>query len=279
MDSSGRCLFIRSNFNLDMFNVQQVMDSAPAFAIAGFSPTNPVPFRRSFVNGNGTIAITSEPAQCGAINPTDHGARPVVGGARLGLAHRTGHRDPDRIGHRRFWRQEIVYSATGAESIPETTVDAPTASFSISAEGPTTISFYALDNAGNTESTQTHVMMIDATAPEISLLAPTAGPYLVGQAINANYECSDDVSGLAVCEGTVSSGSASATDVAGVFNFAVTASDAAGNSSQQSVSYSVSYGVSRPTTSSNLTRVAARFRSRFDSATSRAPTCPRRSTQ
>jgi hypothetical protein len=65
--------------------------------------------------------------------------------------------------------REIVYSATGAQTIPSTTVDGASAEFEITAEGETVISYYAIDNGGNIEAVQSLVVRIDKTAPDINL--------------------------------------------------------------------------------------------------------------
>ncbi|MFN0074674.1 MAG: choice-of-anchor D domain-containing protein [Chloroflexota bacterium] len=63
--------------------------------------------------------------------------------------------------------KEIVYSASGAQIIAQTTSPGATASFAV--VGGTTVSFFARDNAGNVEQTRT--LTIDATSgrPEAQL--------------------------------------------------------------------------------------------------------------
>ncbi|MBW3622198.1 MAG: tandem-95 repeat protein [Armatimonadetes bacterium] len=59
----------------------------------------------------------------------------------------------------------IQYSATGAQPIPSTTVNGDTASFIISTEGLTTVSYHAVDKAGNASSPQTLTLKLNRTAP------------------------------------------------------------------------------------------------------------------
>lgn len=66
--------------------------------------------------------------------------------------------------------KQIVYSASGAQSISPTTVNGANANFTISVEGETTITYFARDNAGNTETAQSLTIRIDKTAPVISNL-------------------------------------------------------------------------------------------------------------
>ncbi len=63
---------------------------------------------------------------------------------------------------------QIAYSASGAHVIPTTTVDGPITSFLITAEGVTTITFFAEDNAGNQETPATIIVRIDRTPPTIT---------------------------------------------------------------------------------------------------------------
>jgi hypothetical protein len=59
----------------------------------------------------------------------------------------------------------ITYAAAGVQTIAQTAYTGP---FTISAEGTTTISFFATDNAGNVETSQTQVIRLDKTAPAVS---------------------------------------------------------------------------------------------------------------
>jgi hypothetical protein len=62
--------------------------------------------------------------------------------------------------------KSITFSATGAQTIAQTTVAGSTATVTITAEGVTTLSFFATDKAGNTEAAKSLVVKIDKTAPE-----------------------------------------------------------------------------------------------------------------
>jgi hypothetical protein len=66
---------------------------------------------------------------------------------------------------------------------------------------------------------------------------------VIGQAVAANYTCTDAGSGVATCSGTVANGGSVDTSTVGVHVFSVTATDHAGNSASKSVSYTVSYNV------------------------------------
>ena len=65
--------------------------------------------------------------------------------------------------------KSITYSATGAQPIPSTTVNAATTSVVISANGITTLSYFATDNEGNTSDVGTTTVKLDKVAPEAYL--------------------------------------------------------------------------------------------------------------
>jgi len=62
----------------------------------------------------------------------------------------------------------ITYSATGAQPIDQTTATGNSASTPITAEGETTITFFATDNAGNAEAPKSVTVKIDKTKPVIT---------------------------------------------------------------------------------------------------------------
>ena len=68
--------------------------------------------------------------------------------------------------------KSITYSATGAQPIASTTVDAATVDVPITAEGVTTLSFQAQDQYLNTEVIKATVVRIDKTAPVVTLRSP-----------------------------------------------------------------------------------------------------------
>jgi hypothetical protein len=64
--------------------------------------------------------------------------------------------------------KQIQYSLAGAQSGGPFIVPGSSSSFTISAEGTTTVSYYASDIAGNTESARTLSVSLDKTAPVIA---------------------------------------------------------------------------------------------------------------
>ena len=84
---------------------------------------------------------------------------------------------------------------------------------------------------------------LDDTPPVITITAPSALTYIVGQTVLANYTCVDAASVIVTCAGPVASGQPIATSAPGAGVFTVTASDTAGNTASQTVSYSVGYNI------------------------------------
>ena len=91
--------------------------------------------------------------------------------------------------------RRITYSASGAQTIGTTVVDGSSASFVISAQGTTTVSFFAQDNWGNVESTKTQTVRIDKVDPVVSCAAADG----LWHATDVTIGCtaSDALSGLA----------------------------------------------------------------------------------
>jgi hypothetical protein len=67
--------------------------------------------------------------------------------------------------------QRITYSATGAQPIASTSVQGSTATLTILAEGTTTLSYFATDQAGNQEEAKTLTVRIDKTPPTMTCQA------------------------------------------------------------------------------------------------------------
>ena len=138
--------------------------------------------------------------------------------------------------------QNITYSASGAQPVALTTVNGASGSLTISAEGTTTVTFFARDVAGNSGAPQTLTLKIDKTAPAINISSPAA-TLLLNQAAAANYTCSDGASSVGSCVGSVPAGGGIDTSAVGLKHFTVTATDMAGNTATRTLDYTVSYGV------------------------------------
>ncbi len=220
----------------------------------------------------------------------------------------------------------IVWSATGAQTTPPTSVNGESAHVTITANGTTTVTFHAVDSAGNagpsgnvtvkvdsdgptvqcgtadglwhandvsiactasdagvgladplndasfnlsttvqagTETANASTgdrnvcdrlaqctiagpiagNMVDKKAPTITLTAPVAGSYTVGQVVNAAFTCVDGGSDVASCTGSTANGSAIPT-TPGTHTFTVNATDNVGNAAATvTVTYTVAYRI------------------------------------
>lgn len=95
--------------------------------------------------------------------------------------------------------KQIAYSVSGAQTVASTTLAGPSTSFSISTEGITTITFFAVDNAGNAETPKTITIKVDKTPPSITgarTPAPIANGWNNSQ-VSVGFTCVDTLSGLA----------------------------------------------------------------------------------
>ncbi len=82
----------------------------------------------------------------------------------------------------------------------------------------------------------------DTTKPTISITTPSGGAYLLNASVLAGYTCSDALSTIATCSGTVANGSPLSTNSPGSFALTVSATDMAGNTATSSTTYSVTFG-------------------------------------
>jgi len=139
--------------------------------------------------------------------------------------------------------KKITISATGAQSMSATDYTGSSATVLVNTEGITTFTYFATDNAGNAETSKTLTVKLDKTPPSITITTPAATSYFLHQPVAANYGCSDALSGLATCVGTVPNGSNIDTVTLGNKTFTVNATDIADNASTQSVHYSVTYKI------------------------------------
>ena len=64
--------------------------------------------------------------------------------------------------------KQVTYNATGAQTIGDTIVSGESATFAISEEGVTIITFFGADNAGNIETAKTISVQIDKTPPTVT---------------------------------------------------------------------------------------------------------------
>jgi hypothetical protein len=115
----------------------------------------------------------------------------------------------------------------------------PTVTQTLNVSGSATAS--CSDIAGNIGSATQTGIKIDTTPPLVNLLSPLNNfTYPFGTTVFATYSCSDAVSGIASCTGTVPSGQRINTSTpGGPFSFSVTAVDLAGNQTTVTRTYSI----------------------------------------
>jgi Ca2+-binding RTX toxin-like protein len=143
--------------------------------------------------------------------------------------------------------KEIVYSTGG----PETTVAGAQATVVVTAEGTTTVTYFARDNAGNNEAEHALTVSIDKTPPLIACAASPPAFTLHEDGVVVEASVTDALSG-AVAAST--SAPAVTTDV-GAKTVSLAAEDYAGNTATKSCPYSVAYafdGFSAPVANAGL---------------------------
>jgi IPT/TIG domain len=143
--------------------------------------------------------------------------------------------------------RDISFSSTGAQTNPATVVPGASRSVTVTAQGKTTISYFASDLANNIESANTRQVWIDSIAPSLTTTAtiPSGGgttPYIPGtntsQDVTVTFDCTDGNSGFATL--TYTSGSTTTSSGTNPLSVTVTSSgsdqsvtgtctDAAGN--------------------------------------------------
>lgn len=106
-------------------------------------------------------------------------------------------------------------------------VPGPSATVTFTTQGVFTLSYYAIDNAGNVEQTHTLVIRIDLTPPTI-VASQSPSPNAAGwnnSNVTVTFTCADNLSGVATCSSPVVVSTEGANQ-----QITGTASDLAGNS-------------------------------------------------
>lgn len=101
----------------------------------------------------------------------------------------------------------------------------------------------AKDSANNLQTTPASVtVIVDNTPPNVTLVSPPNGAiYTLNQVVTTDYSCNDSGSGIADCEGPISSGSYLDTGTIGPKSFTVQSHDQAGNNMSTTHNYTVQY--------------------------------------
>jgi hypothetical protein len=94
--------------------------------------------------------------------------------------------------------KEIHYALAGAQSLAETVVSGAAAALTIAAEGTTTVTYSAVDNAGNRETAKTIMVNLDKTPPTIvATRTPSANANGWNNTdVDVRFEATDTLSGI-----------------------------------------------------------------------------------
>ena len=141
--------------------------------------------------------------------------------------------------------KEIHYQIN---SDPEQVVTGATAAFTLAET--TTFSFWAVDNAGNVEESESRTIKIDKVDPVTTIDVPIVGSYLNTDSITLQYSVSDALSGIDTISATLDGTPVENGDVidlstmAGSHTLTVVVTDKAGNETSDSVEFSVQIAAS-----------------------------------
>lgn len=140
----------------------------------------------------------------------------------------------------------IDYQGSGAQPISQTMNFGNPVNIPLSAEGATTLTYFAWDNAGNAEASHTLAVDIDKSAPNISISSPQGQDYAHTANLTTAWVSADSLSGIATDSGKLDGNPVSNGQAVDLFflslgqhTLAVNASDKAGNTTQASVTFNV----------------------------------------
>jgi hypothetical protein len=105
----------------------------------------------------------------------------------------------------------------------------------------TTGSTYTCSATNSVDSAQQSVTIeVDTVAPKAAIKRPANGAtYALNKVVLASYTCTDGISGVNSCVGTVADGASINTSTPGIQTFSVVAIDNAGNTTNRSITYTV----------------------------------------
>jgi hypothetical protein len=140
--------------------------------------------------------------------------------------------------------EEIEFSLSGAENLALQAVAGNTASVTISAQGLTTLTYFATDHAGNQGTAKTLTVQIDETPPVVAVTGVANGAlYYYHEAPAAGCNTTDALSGVAIPASlTVTGGNGF-----GFGKYTATCAGAKDEAGNTAMPVSVSYTVNGPT--------------------------------
>lgn len=145
---------------------------------------------------------------------------------------------------------QLWVQADGADPISGRFVDGASFEYTVTAEGETVFTTYAVDAAGNSSAPQYFAVGIDRTAPTIDISKPAnrvnslvaTKTFTQGEVVDLAFECADALSGVASCEAVDVTGSVLPTETLGQHTLDFEAVDEAGNRTIRSLEYTIVAG-------------------------------------
>jgi hypothetical protein len=236
-DPTTHTVYLDIQYPIDQFTVEDhVYSINDAGGGAAFqTATEQYVWSLYFEPGNAP-ADTSPPVTSIALSPAPN----TAGWNHTNVTVNLSATDPDGLSD----VATVHYSATGPLPIAATIVPGSSAAFTVAAEGVTTVTYFAVDQAGNSEATHIQVVQIDKTQPTITY-AGNAGTYTVDQTVAITCTALDPNN----ANGTPGSGLASSTCAnanapaysfpLGPHTLSASATDIAGNIGNASTTFTV----------------------------------------
>jgi len=131
----------------------------------------------------------------------------------------------------------LTASTSGAQSKAATTSAGSSLDVPVTAEGTTTVTYFATDAAGNAETPNTVTVRIDETPPAVAY-SGNAGSYTVDQDVAIGCAASDALSGTETSTCAGATGPAYAFGL-GTHRLTATATDVAGNTGSGTTTFTV----------------------------------------
>jgi hypothetical protein len=136
---------------------------------------------------------------------------------------------------------DVMVTFSGTDALSGSGIASCSSPLTLSAEGAgLSASGTCSDLAGNTSGAATATANIDKTPPAANVVVPANfGSYVQGSSLTASFGCTDALSGVVSCAGSVGNGAAIDTSSAGARVFNATATDAAGNAGTASHTFEI----------------------------------------
>lgn len=143
--------------------------------------------------------------------------------------------------------RRIHYEYGTTQGVVIRDIEADTAEITFDRSQFYTLSYWAEDGAGNRSESRDLQLYVDSTAPWVNVSSPDEdelsilpnGHYAQNERVVIDFNCDDDASGIATCEGTTPDGELLPTGTPGTHELTIVATDVAGHRTEHVVSYTV----------------------------------------